>query len=99
MRSATSVDSTHRSSRPSMINGERRPASAPAGNELTNDAPEPDVARRGVERPNRGTLAHEHFLALYLPIAVLAASIFAFTASRVKLAPLCIGGEPDGSFV
>src|SRR5205814_3279758 len=29
----------------------------------------------------------------YLPVAALAASIFAFTASRLKLAPLCIGGN------
>ena len=29
----------------------------------------------------------------YLPIAALAASIFAFTASRLKLAPFCIGGN------
>src|SRR5215218_7332082 len=73
-----------------MANAGRRPH-RPAMS--ANDAPEPDVARRGVERPNRGTLAHQHFLALYLPIAVLAASIFAFTASRLKLAPLCIGGN------
>src|SRR5215213_8504214 len=91
MQSASSVDSTHRSSRPSMIDGERRPASAPAGNELANDAPKPDVARRVPRKC--GTLAHEHVLALYLPIAVLAASIFAFTASRLKLAPFCIGGN------
>jgi hypothetical protein len=29
----------------------------------------------------------------YLDIAALAASIFAFTASRLKLAPFCIGGN------
>ena len=29
----------------------------------------------------------------YLLIAALAASIFAFTASRLKLAPFCIGGN------
>ena len=29
----------------------------------------------------------------YFAIAVLAASIFAFTASRLKLAPFCIGGN------
>ena len=29
----------------------------------------------------------------YLPIAARAASIFAFTASRLKLAPFCIGGN------
>src|SRR5258707_14832587 len=29
----------------------------------------------------------------YLPTAARAASIFAFTASRLKLAPLCIGGN------
>src|SRR5215211_7404446 len=92
MRSASFVDSTHRSSRPSMIDGERRPASAPAGNELANDAPEPDVARRGVERPANAGRSLTN-IALYLPIAVLAASIFAFTASRLKLAPFCIGGN------
>ena len=31
-------------------------------------------------------------LVAYLLIAALAASIFAFTASRLKLAPFCIGG-------
>ena len=33
------------------------------------------------------------FLRVYLLIAVRAASIFAFTASRLKLAPFCIGGN------
>src|SRR5439155_12090967 len=32
-------------------------------------------------------------LGYYLPTAARAASIFAFTASRLKLAPLCIGGN------
>src|SRR4029078_5974080 len=30
---------------------------------------------------------------IYLDIAALAASIFSFTASRLKLAPVCIGGN------
>src|SRR5215216_3468063 len=35
----------------------------------------------------------DYQLSVYLPVADLAASILAFTASRLKLAPFCIGGN------
>src|SRR4051794_6763784 len=57
------------------------------------------VCRRG--RPLLGG-AHARrslrALRAYLPIAILAASIFAFTASRLKLAPFCIGGNSIAVF-
>ena len=39
--------------------------------------------------------AHHELQRTYLAIAACAAAIFAFTASRLKLAPLCIKGEVD----
>src|SRR6266702_3035448 len=36
---------------------------------------------------------HQTAALAYLPIAARTASIFAFTASRLKLAPFCIGGN------
>src|SRR5689334_20870031 len=46
------------------------------------------VQRGAAERP-----PHHDDHESYFAIAVLAASIFAFTASRLKLAPFCIGGN------
>jgi hypothetical protein len=42
---------------------------------------------------DEGSHYARHLIIAYLVIAPLAASIFAFTASRLKLAPFCIGGN------
>ena len=48
----------------------------------------------GVDRMQRdGRRGTVGFLESYLAIDARAASIFAFTASRLKLAPFCIGGN------
>ena len=44
-------------------------------------------------RPRYGPAFMTIINTAYFAIAVLAASIFAFTASRLKLAPFCIGGN------
>ena len=49
-----------------------------------------DVLQRFVPEPGRMSSTSQRS---YFAIAALAASIFAFTASRLKLAPLCIGGN------
>ncbi|MGX1104493.1 hypothetical protein AB7M47_002876 [Bradyrhizobium elkanii] len=50
-----------------------------------------------IERPEETALggmdAAQHDYESHFAIAVLAASIFAFTESRLKLAPFCIGGN------
>src|SRR6185369_12795008 len=43
--------------------------------------------------PGLVPLAGELDAGAYLPIAARAAAIFAFTASRLKLAPFCMGGN------
>ena len=50
------------------------------------------LAPRLPEAGRRAQTARVRARLPYLPIAARAAAIFAFTASRLKLAPFCIGG-------
>src|SRR5207302_1510814 len=59
--------------------------------EQTSRAPRREISKRASH--TRAARHDDHQSTFYFAIAILAASIFPFTASRLKLAPFCIGGN------